>query len=135
MTADQRKFAPIDGIPPEALFEADPGSNCLIASAGTGPEIGWRFLYHDNKYHLYFYTNIMWDEKEGFDVLVKGFTSSRRGGDIPIIHSRDLEGMRQNLMKFFQERDWLDSKRPRDPRATFKTLTFDLMPGYKRAIF
>jgi hypothetical protein len=88
------------------------------------PEFDWAFLYHDNKYHLYFYADRQW-EGSVFDVSVRSFTAKRFAGPQPFVRKSDLPAIRRNMEKFFRERDFHSSSRPRRPDEVFRSVRFD----------
>ncbi len=113
-----------DDLRPEAVIKVDEETGCYMSSAGTRPGFDWAFLYHDNKYHFYFYADREWEGKT-FDVSVRSFSSKRFAGATPYILKSYLPTIKKNMAKFFRERDFLSSTLPCPPSAVFRSLNFD----------
>ncbi len=124
MCADNSAPSFFDGISPEYVMEVDTEIGCYIGSAGYRPEQDWAFLYHDNKYHIYFYGEQIWDGKI-YDVKICSFSSKRFDAPFPFVQRAYLPVMLRNMEKFFQDRDFMSSKRPREPSDIFRSLIFE----------
>jgi hypothetical protein len=121
-----RQGAPdfFDDLRPEAVIEIDKETGCHMSSAGTRPEFDWAFLYHDNKYHFYFYADRKW-EGQTFDASVRSFSSKRFAGATPYLLKSYLPTIKKNMEKFFRERDFISSSQPCRASEVFHSLNFD----------
>ena len=131
MSGEQISPFPYEGFDPKYDFEVDKETGCYMKGAFTMPESDWCFLYHDAKYHFWFYAEAMWDTAS-YDVSVRDFSAQkfwRGGGPDPFIKAVDLPRIKRNMEKYFHERDFLRSSVPRKPGNVFRGVRFDWAPG------
>ena len=100
-----------------------------MKGAFTMPESDWCFLYHDKKYHFWFYADRIW-EGQLYDVSIRHTSNGMfyRGGGVPAIEVIDLPVIKRNMEKYFQQRDFLTSSLPRTPADVFRSVRFDWDP-------
>lgn len=138
MTEPKSTDAPYEGFDPKYDYEVDRETGCFISMAGTMPEAGWWFLYHDHRYHFYFRASQLF-EVDGYtyDVCIDYFSTEKFGasrdqvGRSPTITRADFPIIQRNMEKFFGERNFFSAARPRDPRSPFRHLTFNFSPRFQ----
>lgn len=124
MNANQSAPDFFDGISPEFIIEIDKSTGCFIGSAGGMPEREHTFLYHDNKYHFYFYAEQKW-EGCTYDVNIVDASVRRFHGPGPQILDADVPIIRKNMARFFRERRFFDSSSARPESEIFRDLAIN----------
>lgn len=122
---------PYEGFDPKYDSEVDKETGCFMKGSYTRPESDWCFLYHDNKCHIWFYADRIWDGPI-FDVSVRSFSGEkfyRHGVHLKLAY---LPTIKRNLEKCFHERDFLSFSLPRRPTDIFRSVRFDWDPKYRR---
>jgi|EndMetStandDraft_7_1072992.scaffolds.fasta_scaffold374019_2 hypothetical protein len=112
-----------DDLSAPFVVEVDRETGCYMSSAGGMPERDFMFLYHDNRYHFYFCADQKW-ERQVFDIVVMDSMSERGTGASPPIQPFDMPVIRKNMEKFFRERWFLDSSKPRPARGELRKVVF-----------
>lgn len=93
---------PYEGFDPKYDIEVDKETGCFMKGAFTMPESDWCFLYHDKKYHFWFYADRIWEGRL-YDVSVRRTSNGKlyRGGGVPAIKVIDLPVIKRNMEKVF----------------------------------
>lgn len=129
MSGEQISPFPYEGFDPKYDFEVDKETGCYMKGTFTMPESDWCFLYHDAKYHFWFYAKRTWEGRV-FDVTVSNISGGKFRDHLVVsyINFDDLPVIKRNMEKYFQQRDFLASAGPKDPKDVFRSLRFEWAP-------
>ena len=113
-----------EGVPEGWLVEIGGPRHCYMGSAGSMPEMGERFLFHEDGLHFYFYASRKWSDTNTYDVILSIASSRSFSGPPPYISEVDLPRVKENIKKFFSTRNFMASSRVRPPTEVFRQVIF-----------